>query len=319
MFISKKISIIVTSYTDENFKDICDLLDSINSQTYGLTETIYIVERCLSLSKKINEYIKKIGLKNAKVLLSEKQLGLSGARNLGLTYATGQILAFVDDDALLFPDWAEKLEKTYDDPSIGAVSGPAIPLWENPNMSWFPKELYWLVSCTGWCNWTKITDMRNIWGHNMSITREVFDDCGFLVENTGFSLSTGNLGSIGEDLAYSMIIKEKTKKRIVYDPNVKVLHKVYKNRLNVKILMRRAFWIGHSRLTLSRAYGKTQKNGRDLLQTENNVLDEIITALLPQIFKDFFRNPVIAFRKTAVTSITLIFVFAGYLDLRTAF
>jgi GT2 family glycosyltransferase len=52
--------------------------------------------------------------------------GTTGAsRNLGLGVATGDILAFVDDDAFADVDWLEQLLLPYDDPKVGGVGGLA--------------------------------------------------------------------------------------------------------------------------------------------------------------------------------------------------
>ena len=49
---------------------------------------------------------------------------LSASRNVGLRLAGGDIVAFLDDDAVPEPDWLERLCEPYADPAIGAVGGP---------------------------------------------------------------------------------------------------------------------------------------------------------------------------------------------------
>jgi GT2 family glycosyltransferase len=48
------------------------------------------------------------------------------SRNIGLSHATGDIIAFLDDDAFAAPDWLERLTEPYADPSVGAVGGRAL-------------------------------------------------------------------------------------------------------------------------------------------------------------------------------------------------
>lgn len=53
--------------------------------------------------------------------------GLSAARNRGAELATGEILAYTDDDCLADPDWLRFLAAGFDDPCWVAVGGPNIP------------------------------------------------------------------------------------------------------------------------------------------------------------------------------------------------
>ncbi|EPX97037.1 group 1 glycosyl transferase [Ralstonia sp. NT80] len=51
-------------------------------------------------------------------------LNLSMSRNIGIAAAAGDVVAFIDDDALPEPNWAARLLAAYDDSDIGAVGGP---------------------------------------------------------------------------------------------------------------------------------------------------------------------------------------------------
>ncbi|MGQ9808763.1 MAG: glycosyltransferase family 2 protein [Armatimonadota bacterium] len=51
---------------------------------------------------------------------------MTQSRNLGLTRAAGEVVAFLDDDAFAHPDWAKNLLSCYTDPSVGGVGGRAL-------------------------------------------------------------------------------------------------------------------------------------------------------------------------------------------------
>ena len=58
-----------------------------------------------------------------------EQFGVSCARNLAVSAAKGEIIAFVDDDICVDPDWLERLERVFlRDPKIGIASGAILNL-----------------------------------------------------------------------------------------------------------------------------------------------------------------------------------------------
>ncbi len=54
------------------------------------------------------------------------EANLSMSRNIGIEAASGEIVAFIDDDAAPHPDWLTELALPYRDPRIGAVGGYTI-------------------------------------------------------------------------------------------------------------------------------------------------------------------------------------------------
>jgi GT2 family glycosyltransferase len=57
----------------------------------------------------------------------EDRPGLDIARNTGAVHATGDIVAYTDDDVLLHPRWLEQLVCAFDAPQISAVTGLVLP------------------------------------------------------------------------------------------------------------------------------------------------------------------------------------------------
>jgi GT2 family glycosyltransferase len=48
---------------------------------------------------------------------------LSVSRNIGICMGRGDIVAFIDDDAIPEPEWLEQLARAYDSPAVGAAGG----------------------------------------------------------------------------------------------------------------------------------------------------------------------------------------------------
>ena len=301
------LSIIITAYTTERLNDIYELLKSIKNQTYINTETLFVVERSTELLEKINSYAVEYNIPNLKVLFNDGEPGLSAARNVGIKEANGDIIAFVDDDVILYPDWAEKMVKAYYDDSIIGATGPAFPLWEEDSMAWFPQEFYWIISCTAWDTEDHVKEVRNAWGMNMSFKREAFEKAGVFSNEFGF-----HKGPMAEDNEFSMRIKERTGKKIFYFPNIKLWHRVHKYRLSQKFIKERSYWIGYSRRMMKQRKIKNKKDGTNVLSQEHRLLNRILTRLFPDIIKKLFTDPVVAWRVTRVTVTALTFVALGY-------
>ena len=308
------LSIVITSYTTERLKDILELLDNIKTQTYTHIETIFVAERSLELADKVKKYIREQSIRNVKVLFNNGEPGASTARNLGIKQAEGDIIAFVDDDIVLSPDWSEEMVKTYEDASIIGVTGPILPLWEDERMNWFPNELDWMIGCSSFSGVTERREVRNVWGANMSFKREAFNAGGLFLTHLGAIGGGGGLGKqkfAGEETELSLRVRRKTGNRILYNPDIRVQHKVYKYRFTPMFIARRAYSEGYTKAMFNRIY-QDKDSGEKLLSTEHQLLKRILDNLLPDTVKGLLRNPIIAWRKLSVTITVLFFVTLGY-------
>jgi len=304
------LSIIITSYTRERFRDICDLLDSIKMQGYPNIEVVFVVERSKRLMRDVDIYVKQNGLRNVRVIFNGDRGGLSECRNLGIKKSRGDIIAFIDDDAVLFPNWAEELLKTFNlhDTVVG-VTGPALPLWKDGSLSWFPKEFYWIIGCSEWKELeNSVCEVEYAWGVNMAFRKSVFSKVYFRNLYTKGAHKEGKLGPVGDDRHFSLEVKRIVGGKIVYNPNMKVWHKVPAFKLKSKFIRRYAFWQGYSDAMFKWKF----KNTHERLRTEINLFFSIILKLFPQAFKEMMEN-IIGFEKLKVAFEVLIFFALGYI------
>jgi GT2 family glycosyltransferase len=296
------LSIVVKSYTLDRRKDIYELMDSIKAQTYRHIETIFIIERSRELYEDIKDYRATIGLRNVLVLLSARRITLGGARNLGSKRARGEIIAFVDDDVVLSPDWASEMVKSYEDKNIIGVTGAALPLWRDTRLDWLPKELYWLISCTEWTDWKGIIEVRSVWGANMSFRREAFEKAGTFLQSLGYH------APMAEDLEFSLRVRAKTGKNLVFNPKAFVWHKVYGYRVGFRFVAARAHHIGVSRRLLKSTYlGRYAP-----FKIERGMLFNIAKIMLLSPFY-LFRDPVVAWKRFFMAGTIVLFAGLGYL------
>jgi len=301
------VSIITTVYNPERLKDIEELLDSLN------TETLIVAERSVELADSIKKYIAEKGYASMRVLFNEGEWGSYPSRNLAIGQARGDVIAFVDDDALPFPDWVAQMVKVYnEDGSVVGVTGPILPLWRDRSMKWFPRELYWVFSCT-YREVVGRAEVRNGYCTNLSFRREAFDSCGLFKA----SLVGGGWGKsdwqqpAAQETEFCLRVRRGTGKRIVHDPKVRVKHKVYGYRLSSGFLARRAYWEGYAKAMLKSLY---RDDDGEVLATEYALLRRILLGRLPRTLGRLFRRPATAWRQLRAVVTVLAGVAGGYLS-----
>ena len=99
------VSVIVPIYNLKNYLEKC--ISSIVQQTYRQLEIILIDDGSSDGSSEICDAWK---LKDERIIvIRSPNSGVSHARNLGLSIATGQYVGFVDGDDWLDPDWFSRL------------------------------------------------------------------------------------------------------------------------------------------------------------------------------------------------------------------
>jgi len=236
------------------------------------------------------------------------------ARNLAIRQVKSDIVAFIDDDALPFPDWAEEIVKTYaEDNSIIGVTGPIFPLWGQESLGWFPREFYWIFSCT-YRDIPEKTEVRNGFGTNLSFSQGAFNS-GELFRTSMGAKGRGQEGwqePGAEEAEFSLRVKQKTGRRIIYNPKVRVKHRVYQYRLRARFIAKRAYWEGYAKAMLNRWYRSTDGE-KAVLSTEFELLRNILFRFLPQTLNHLFHQPIIAMRKLWVAMVVLSCVAGGYL------
>lgn len=301
------LSIVFASYSRDRFADICELLDSISAQGYKPIETVLVVEHDRSLYEGLLQEVAGRSLSNIRLLFNPDKTGLSVNRNLGFREARGDIIAFVDDDVTLAPDWAEQVVASFSHKETIGMTGPALPMWRDQAMRWLPEEFYWLISCTSWTRWNSARMVRNVWGHNMAFRREAFDAAGLFQTKIGLH---GLGGPVAEDDEFSLRVQSVTGKHILYKPEAVVWHKVSGYRLGWRYVAQRSYWMGRSRHLLTRAKAGNQ----DALGPEKDLLRRILTTLPWRIARMAFRSPANAGRQAWLAAWSLSFVGIGFVS-----
>jgi len=261
------------------YSPLLEATKSIGNQTYSDVELIIVVDGNDTICEKIQEQY--ANEENVIIHCNDKNRGLSASRNIGWKLATGEVVAFIDDDAVADKRWIENLINTYRERDVVSVGGPMIPDWVTGRPSYLPQEFYWLIGVThkGFADGAQ--EVRNTNGSNISFQRDV------LVELEGFNESLGRKGTAqiqAEETEICIRMYEKTGHRTWYNPDAKVAHKVFEYRTHPKFLFKRAFWQGYSKQVMN-----------EMLLTdggaEGKYLRQLLTNFIPHRIIRLFRSP----------------------------
>lgn len=146
---------------------------------------------------------------------------MTASRNIGLKHATGNIIAFVDDDAFAHPGWAESLVATYSDSSVGAVGGRALN--DQPDEAKQGVDQIGRLKRNGElvgyfaADPGKIIEVDHVMGCNMSFRREVLAKLG------GFREDYPGISGVREDSDMCLRV-QRAGYKILFNPAAVVDH-----------------------------------------------------------------------------------------------
>src|SRR5436190_15123251 len=153
------LSVVVCCYTEDRWPLLLAAIDSLRNQTRPVDEIVVVVDYNDALLERV-----RVADLGAVVVPNDEPRGLSGARNTGVRAAKGNIVAFVDDDVVVTPTWAERIMSPYRDPAVLGVGGRILPMFEEGVPRWLAPELDWVVGCTYQGHRASIGPVRNLIG-----------------------------------------------------------------------------------------------------------------------------------------------------------
>jgi len=112
-----KVSIVINTYNRMHALPMA--LDGIQRLRYPHLEVIVVNGPSTDGT---DEYLRQKWEGKIKILNCD-EANLSKSRNIGILAAAGDIVAFIDDDAVPEPDWIDNIVPLYEDPLVGAVGG----------------------------------------------------------------------------------------------------------------------------------------------------------------------------------------------------
>ncbi|HEX5504506.1 MAG TPA: glycosyltransferase family 2 protein, partial [Thermomicrobiales bacterium] len=233
------VSVIICAYAAERWDALAAAVAAARDQRAGPAEVIVVVDHNRDLYERARRTWPGLT-----VLENAAARGLSGARNTGVAAARGEILAFLDDDALPAPDWLDRLLAAYRSPAVLGAGGAIEPAWPGRRPAWFPAEFDWVVGCTYLGLPGRATPVRNLIGANMSFRREVFAAGGFR-DGIG-RVAARPLGC--EETELCIRARQRWPGRVLlYQPAARVAHRVPPSRATWRYFRARCYAEGQSK------------------------------------------------------------------------
>jgi glycosyltransferase involved in cell wall biosynthesis len=241
-------SVVICAYTDKRWEDVLAAVRSVEQQQVRPLEVILVVDHNPSLYERL-----RAALPDVRVVENQGERGLSGGKNTGVALARGDVVAFLDDDAIAEPEWLQWLGAGYTDPAVMGVGGLTLPLWETGRPRWFPTEFDWVVGCTFTGRPPGL--VRNLLGGNASFRREAFEIGGGFESRLGRSTrSTRPLGC--EETEFCIRLGQRRPESFfVFEDRAVIWHRAPADRERFSYFRSRCYAEGLSKAVVTRSVG----------------------------------------------------------------
>ncbi|HEY9522540.1 MAG TPA: glycosyltransferase family 2 protein [Thermopolyspora sp.] len=246
-------SVVICVYTEERWEDIRAAVASVRRQSRAPDELILVVDHNPDLHRRLTEEYP-----DALVIENAEERGLSGGKNTGTKIATGDIVAFLDDDAVAGPGWLAALEDALAAPEVVGVGGLTEPLWATGRRPrWFPHEFDWTVGCTYRGMPTRQAPIRNVMGGNAAFRRQLVGDVGGFHSGIGRSVQGRKSRPLGcEETEFCIRLAQRRPGSVMlFEPRATIGHKVPAQRMRFAYFRSRCYAEGLSKALVTSSVG----------------------------------------------------------------
>jgi glycosyltransferase involved in cell wall biosynthesis len=235
-------SVVICAYTLDRWRDLLAAIESVRDETSD-GEVVVVVDHNDELRRRLEAEFDDLV-----VVANEGPRGLSGARNTGVAAASGEIVAFLDDDAVADAGWLEHLRTCFADPAVAGAGGSVEPRWSDRRPRWFPEEFDWVVGCTYRGLPTVTAPIRNPIGANMALRRGLVNEVGGFTSSLGRG-GTNTMGCEETDL-FIRARQRFPSSTWLFEPTARVRHRVPTERATFRYFVQRCYGEGKSKALL---------------------------------------------------------------------
>jgi len=250
------ISVVICVYTEDRWEDIRAAVSSVRAQSYPALETLLVVDHHPALRDRLEHEYRAAA--DVRVLANSGPRGLSSGRNTGIAAGRGEVIAFLDDDAVAERDWLRRFAEGYADPRVLAVGGRTEPVWASGRRpGWFPEEFDWVVGCTYRGLPPGRVRVRNVLGGNASFRRAAFEAAGGFATGIGRDGGHRPLGCEETELCIRLA-RARPDAVLIVDDRAVIHHRVPGPRERFAYFRARAYAEGLSKALVARSVGAQQ-------------------------------------------------------------
>jgi glycosyltransferase involved in cell wall biosynthesis len=239
--VSPYISVIVP--VRNSAKTIGDLLESLMNLEYDQSRLEIVV-----VDGNSSDGTRKIVEEYPVRLVDEEGKGLNAARNTGVKWSTGEIVAYTDGDCVVPPEWARSIARNFRSPFVGFVGGNVEGYDKGNFLSIYMDETFFQAKPS--FKWRKVDNRLTLFqfpaGCNMAFRRDALAKINYFDERIEYGFDdlvpveeVGNTGF-----------------RIILDPEVYVYHQ---HRTHLGEMLLQHFNYGRGGAKLMRAKRRESK------------------------------------------------------------
>ncbi|AGL18374.1 glycosyltransferase family 2 protein [Actinoplanes sp. N902-109] len=236
------VSIVIPTHTEQRWPSIVRTVAAAKSQTYTPAEIVLVVDHNPALYLRARR-----DLAGVTVLENLYAKGVSGNRNTGAFHTSTSLIAFLDDDITMGPEWLGNLVRPFADPRVVGAGGGIAPAWEVGEPRWLPEEFRWAVGGSYAGMPTTVSRVRNVWSAGMIVRRDAFLAVG------GFRVGFGKQGSQNrpEDTELCLRMSAASGGHWMYVPDAVIRHAVPATHSTFGFFVRRCYAEGRGKVAMA--------------------------------------------------------------------
>jgi GT2 family glycosyltransferase len=259
--------VVICVFTEQRWDDILAAVASVRGQRYGPYEIIVSVDHNPALFERLESALPEVV-----VIENAEGRGLSGGKNTGAARAKGDIVAYLDDDAVADPGWLATFAEGYRDPLMMGVGGRTLSLWPGSPTAkelqsslpsefselgtrpvWFPEEFDWTVG--GTYRGMVPGPVRNVLGGNASFRRDAFEIAGGF--HSGIGRTHHKDRPLGcEETEFCIRLRQRHPETVLlFDDRAVIWHRVPPVRTKLKYFRQRCYAEGLSKALVAKEVG----------------------------------------------------------------